>query len=96
MKQNSYDDYIASENDILLERKIQEMQSILDAGWSRSRHSRKYINGHPVSDEEYEIYQEQKRIENAKLEAEISFYRKCTSTGEEWEIDSDGIEYIPF
>ena len=23
-------------------------------------------------------------------------YKRCTSTGEEWEVDSDGIEYIPF
>ena len=67
---------------------------MLDKGWKKPR--QKYINGHPVSEEEYAEYLEEERLERAKEDAELAFYRRCTSTGEEWEVDSDGIEYIPF
>ena len=88
------DEFIASEEEILLRNEIDKRQEVLDKGWQKSR--QKYINGHPVSEEEYEEYLEKERIERAKEDAELAFYRRCTSTGEEWEVDSDGIEYIPF
>lgn len=88
------DDFIASEEEILLRNEIDKRQEVLDKGWKKPR--QKYINGHPVSEEEYEEYLEKERIERAKEDAELAFYRRCTSTGEEWEVDSDGIEYIPF
>ena len=88
------DEFIASEEEILLRNEIDMRQEVLDKGWKKPR--QKYINGHPVSEEEYEEYLEKERIERAKEDAELAFYRRCTSTGEEWEVDSDGIEYIPF
>ena len=88
------DEFIASEEEILLRNEIDKRQEVLDRGWKKPR--QKYINGHPVSEEEYEEYLEKERIERAKEDAELAFYRRCTSTGEEWEVDSDGIEYIPF
>lgn len=88
------DEFIASEEEILLRNEIDKRQEVLDKGWKKPR--QKYINGHPVSEEEYEEYLEKERIERAKEDAELAFYRRCTSTGEEWEVDSDGIEYIPF
>jgi hypothetical protein len=88
------DEFIASEEEILLRNEIDKRQEVLDKGWKKPR--QKNINGHPVSEREYAEYMEKERIERAKEDAELSFYRKCTSTGEEWEIDSDGIEYIPF
>lgn len=88
------DDFIASEEEILLRNEIDKRQEVLDKGWKKPR--QKYINGHPVSEEEYEEYLEKERIERAKEDAELAFYKRCTSTGEEWEVDSDGIEYIPF
>ena len=92
------DEFIASEEEILLRNEIDKRQEVLDKGWQKSRQKprQKYINGHPVSEEEYEEYLEKERIEKAKSDAELAFYRRCTSTGEEWEVDSDGIEYIPF
>ena len=57
------------------------------------------VNGRYIlftSEAEYVEYMEEERIERAKADAELAFYRRCTSTGEEWEVDSDGIEYIPF
>ena len=88
------DEFIASEDEILLRNEIDKRQEVLDKGWKKPR--QKYINGHPVSEEEYAEYMEEERLERAKKDAELSFYRQCTSTGEEWEVDSDGIEYIPF
>ena len=88
------DEFIASEEEILLRNEIDKRQEVLDKGWKKPR--QKYINGHPVSEEEYAEYLEKERIERAKEDAELAFYRRCTSTGEEWEVDSDGIEYIPF
>ena len=88
------DEFIASEEEILLRNEIDKRQEVLDKGWKKPR--QKYINGHPVSEEEYEEYMEEERIERAKEDAELAFYKRCTSTGEEWEVDSDGIEYIPF
>ena len=88
------DEFIASEEEILLRNEIDKRQEVLDRGWKRPR--QKYINGHPVSEEEYAEYLEEERLERAKEDAELAFYRRCTSTGEEWEVDSDGIEYIPF
>ena len=88
------DVFVASEEEILLRNEIDKRQEVLDKGWKKP--SQKYINGHPVSEEEYEEYLEKERIERAKEDAELAFYRRCTSTGEEWEVDSDGIEYIPF
>lgn len=88
------DEFIASEEEILLRNEIDKRQEVLDKGWKKPR--QKYINGHPVSEEEYEEYLEKERIERAKEDAELAFYKRCTSTGEEWEVDSDGIEYIPF
>ena len=88
------DEFIASEEEILLRNEIDKRQEVLDRGWKRPR--QKYINGHPVSEEEYAEYMEEERLERAKEDAELAFYRRCTSTGEEWEVDSDGIEYIPF
>jgi len=82
-----------TEEDRLIEMEIQRRQEVLDKGWKKPR--QKYINGYPVGDKEYWEYMEERRIEDAKADAELSFYRKCTSTGEEWEIDSDGMEYIP-
>ena len=88
------DEFIASEEEILLRNEIDKRQEVLDRGWKRPR--QKYINGHPVSEKEYAEYMEEVRLERAKEDAELAFYRRCTSTGEEWEVDSDGIEYIPF
>ena len=88
------DEFIASEEEILLRNEIDMRQEVLDKGWKKPR--QKYINGHPVSEEEYAEYLEEERLERAKEDAELAFYRRCTSTGEEWEVDSDGIEYIPF
>ena len=88
------DEFIASEEEILLRNEIDKRQEVLDRGWKKPR--QKYINGHPVSEEEYAEYMEEERLERAKEDAELAFYRRCTSTGEEWEVDSDGIEYIPF
>ena len=88
------DDFIASEEEILLRNEIDKRQEVLDKGWKKPR--QKYINGHPVSEEEYAEYLEEERLERAKEDAELAFYKRCTSTGEEWEVDSDGIEYIPF
>ena len=88
------DEFIASEEEILLRNEIDKRQEVLDRGWKKPR--QKYINGHPVSEEEYAEYLEEERLERAKEDAELAFYRRCTSTGEEWEVDSDGIEYIPF
>jgi hypothetical protein len=88
------DEFIASEEEILLRNEIDKRQEVLDKGWKKPR--QKYINGHPVSEEEYAEYMEEERLERAKEDAELAFYRRCTSTGEEWEVDSDGIEYIPF
>ena len=88
------DEFIASEEEILLRNEIDKRQEVLDKGWKKPR--QKYINGHPVSEEEYEEYLEKERIERAKEDAELAFYKRCTSTGEVWEVDSDGIEYIPF
>ena len=88
------DDFIASEEEILLRNEIEKRQEVLDKAWKKPR--QKYINGHPVSEEEYAEYLEEERLERAKEDAELAFYRRCTSTGEEWEVDSDGIEYIPF
>ena len=88
------DEFIASEEEILLRNEIDKRQEVLDKGWKKPR--QKYINGHPVSEEEYAEYLEKERVERAKEDAELAFYRRCTSTGEEWEVDSDGIEYIPF
>ena len=88
------DVFVASEEEILLRNEIDKRQEVLDKGWKKP--SQKYINGHPVSEEEYAEYMEEERIERAKEDAELAFYRRCTSTGEEWEVDSDGIEYIPF
>jgi hypothetical protein len=88
------DEFIASEEEILLRNEIDKRQEVLDKGWKKPR--QKYINGHPVSEEEYAEYLEEERLERAKEDAELAFYRRCTSTGEEWEVDSDGIEYIPF
>lgn len=88
------DEFIASEEEILLRNEIDKRQEVLDKGWKKPR--QKYINGHPVSEEEYAEYLEEDRLERAKEDAELAFYRRCTSTGEEWEVDSDGIEYIPF
>jgi hypothetical protein len=88
------DEFIASEKEILLRNEIDKRQEVLDKGWKKPR--QKYINGHPVSEEEYAEYLEEERLERAKEDAELAFYRRCTSTGEEWEVDSDGIEYIPF
>ena len=92
------DEFIASEEEILLRNEIDKRQEVLDKGWQKSRQKprQKYINGHPVSEEEYEEYLEKEMIERAKEDAELAFYKRCTSTGEEWEVDSDGIEYIPF
>jgi len=45
---------------------------------------------------DWEYEQEQMRIQEAYSDAEVSEARHFTSTGEEWEVDSDGIEYIPF
>lgn len=88
------DEFIASEEEILLRNEIDKRQEVLDKGWKKPR--QKYINGHPVSEEEYAEYLEEERLERAKEDAELAFYKRCTSTGEEWEVDSDGIEYIPF
>ena len=88
------DEFIASEEEILLRNEIDKRQEVLDRGWKKPR--QKYINGHPVSEEVYAEYMEEERLERAKEDAELAFYRRCTSTGEEWEVDSDGIEYIPF
>ena len=88
------DIFVASEEEILLRNEIDKRQEVLDKGWKKPR--QKYINGHPVSEEEYAEYMEEERIERAKEDAELAFYKRCTSTGEEWEVDSDGIEYIPF
>lgn len=88
------DEFIASEEEILLRNEIDKRQEVLDKGWKKPR--QKYINGHPVSEEEYAEYLEEERLERVKEDAELAFYRRCTSTGEEWEVDSDGIEYIPF
>ena len=88
------DEFVASEEEILLRNEIDKRQEVLDKGWKKPR--QKYINGHPVSEEEYAEYMEEERIVKAKADAELAFYRRCTSTGEEWEVDSDGIEYIPF
>ena len=88
------DEFVASEEEILLRNEIDKRQEVLDKGWKKPR--QKYINGHPVSEEEYAEYMEEERLERAKEDAELAFYRRCTSTGEEWEVDSDGIEYIPF
>jgi hypothetical protein len=88
------DEFIASEKEILLRNEIDKRQEVLDKGWKKPR--QKYINGYPVSEEEYAEYMEEERLERAKEDAELAFYRRCTSTGEEWEVDSDGIEYIPF
>ena len=88
------DEFIASEEEILLRNEIDKRQEVLDKGWKKPR--QKYINGHPVSEEEDAEYLEEERLERAKEDAELAFYRRCTSTGEEWEVDSDGIEYIPF
>jgi hypothetical protein len=88
------DEFIASEKEILLRNEIDKRQEVLDKGWKKPR--QKYINGHPVSEEEYAEYLEEERLERAKEDAQLAFYRRCTSTGEEWEVDSDGIEYIPF
>ena len=88
------DEFIASEEEILLRNEIDKRQEVLDRGWKKPR--QKYINGHPVSEQEYAEYMEEERLERAKEDAELAFYRRCTSTGEEWEVDSDGIEYIPF
>jgi hypothetical protein len=83
------DEFIASEEEILLRNEIDKRQEVLDKGWKKPR--QKYINGHPVSEEEYAEYLEEERLERAKEDAELAFYRRCTSTGEEWEVDSDGI-----
>jgi len=88
------DEFIASEEEILLRNEIDKRQEVLDKGWKKPR--QKYINGHPVSEEEYAEYLEEERLERAKEDAELAFYRRCTSTGEEWEVNSDGIEYISF
>lgn len=84
------DEYINSEEEIRIYNEIQEKQAVLDKGWNKPRHQQKYINGFPVSDEEYYDYLEKRRIEDANRDAEIDFYKRCTSTGEEWETDSDG------
>ena len=84
-----------SEEELILENKLQQMQGILDAGWKRQRPVQRYINGHAVSEEEYWEYKEKEEEDKAWEDAELSFYKRCTSTGEEWEIDSDGLEYIP-
>lgn len=81
--------------DTMLRNDIHRRQEVLDTGWDRSRFGQRYINGHPVSEEEYWEYVEERREEDAIEEGLLSFYRRCTSTGEEWEIDSDGIESIP-
>lgn len=78
----------------ITERKIQKLQSLLDKGWSRPRFPKRYINGLLVTEEEYDEYMEEQRIQDAIHEAEIASDMRCTSTGEEWEIDSDG-EYTP-
>ena len=74
-----------------LEREIQKRQEVLDKHWYKRRF---YINGHEVSYEEYEAYQEMLREDDARVEGNLSFFRRCTSTGEEWETDSDG-DYTP-
>lgn len=82
----------AKENKSSMNNKdIEERQKILDEGWHREQY---FINGHPVSYEEYWDYKEEQRLADAMLDAELSFYSRCTSTGEEWEIDCDG-EYTP-
>ena len=75
-----------------LEEEIQRRQKVLDDEWGRPRQY--FINGKPVSQEDYWAYKEEQRLADAMLDAELSFYKRCTSTGEEWEIDCDG-EYIP-
>ena len=80
--------------DEILKNRIEEKQKVLDDGWKRDP-GQCYINGHPVSYREYYDYMEEIRIQRAKDDAELAFYKSCTSTGEEWEIDSDGLEYIP-
>ena len=41
------DEFIASEEEILLRNEIDMRQEVLDKGWKKPR--QKYINGHPVS-----------------------------------------------
>lgn len=72
------DEFIASEEEILLRNEIDKRQEVLDKGWKKPR--QKYINGHPVSEEEYAEYLEEERLERAKEDAELAFYRRCTST----------------
>lgn len=75
-----------------LEEEARRRQEILDDAWHLPKQH--YINGIPVSYREWWEYMEEERLLNAQLEAERSFYKRCTSTGEEWEVDSDG-EYTP-
>lgn len=86
------DDNIIGIDEELIYEEIQRKQEALDAGWSRPR--KFYIQGREVSYEEYERYQEEDRMADAMLDAEISYYSRDTSTGEEWETDSDG-DYTP-
>lgn len=80
------------EEDILT-NDIQKRQQVLDSGWKRDSGQR-YIYGHPVSEEEYWRWMDEQRQVQAMHDAELSFYSRCTSTGEEWETDSDG-DYTP-
>ena len=77
----------------IIEEEIQKRQEVLDSGWKRQSGQR-YINGYPVSEEEYWRYMDDVKQKQAMHDAELSFYSRCTSTGEEWETDSDG-DYTP-
>ena len=85
------DSRIASEDEIRIYNEIQEKQAVLDKGWNRPKKPRRFIGNRTVSEDEYEAYQREQAERIRSLHSEDRF----TSTGEEWEIDSDGLEYIP-
>lgn len=85
------DDWIGSEEDIRIYNAIQERQAILDKGWNRSRRPKRFIGSRQVSEEEWESHQRRQ----AERMQDLSSVDKYTSTGEEWEVDSDGLGYTP-
>ena len=71
--------YLDDKNEFEIKYEIQKRQAILDEGWKSVKRKRRFIGSRPVSEEEYQDY----------------IQERYTSTGEEWEVDSDGLEYMP-